>query len=146
MYLIAAHQGKHFAPRASGGYTLSSGGSSFTGDLPDEMAYSAGFDAALHRRVTLTADFIGRTLRDANRVVIEPRTFRYVQRTDPTVRETSRLTPVAEQGNLGVYLGSAGLKINPVGRLLLVGNVLFAIGNSGLQDRVIPTFGIDYSF
>jgi hypothetical protein len=146
MYLIAAHQGKHFAPRASGGYTLSSGGSSFTGDLPDEIAYSAGFDAALHRRVTLTADFIGRTLRDANRIVIEPQTFRFVQRTDPTVRQTSRLTPVPEQGNLGVYLGSAGLKINPVGRLLLVGNVLFAIGNSGLQDKVIPTFGIDYSF
>jgi hypothetical protein len=33
-----------------------------------------------------------------------------------------------------------------VGRLLLVGNVLFAIGSSGLQDKVIPTFGIDYSF
>lgn len=146
MYLIAARPGKRFSPRASGGYTLSSGGSSFTGDLPDEIDYTAGFDAALHRRVTLTADFIGRTLRDANRVVIEPRTFRFVQRTDPTVRETSRLTPVAEQGNLNVYLGSAGLKINPVGRLLLVGNVLFAVGNSGLQDRVIPTFGIDYSF
>jgi len=145
-YLIAAHQGKRFAPRASAGYTLSSGGSSFTGDLPDEIAYSAGFDAALHRRVTFTADFIGRTLRDTNRIVIEPQTFRHVLRTNPAVRETTRLTPLPQRGNLGVYLGSAGLKINPVGRLLLVGNVLFAIGDSGLQDRVIPTFGIDYSF
>ena len=146
MYLVGALPGKHFSPRASAGYTLSSGGSTFTGELPDEIAYSAGFDAALHRRVTLTADFLGRTLLDANRVVTEPQTFRYVFRTDPSVKETSRLTPVAEQGNLGVYLGSAGLKINPVGRLLLVGNVLFAIGSSGLQDKVIPTFGIDYSF
>jgi hypothetical protein len=146
LYLVGARPGKRFSPRLSGGYTFSSGGSSFTGDLPDEVDYSAGFDAALHRRVTLTADFIGRTLLSANRVVMEPRTFRFTTRTDPTVRETSRLIPVPEQGNLTVSLGSAGLKINPVGRLLLVGNVLFAIGESGLQDKITPTFGIDYSF
>lgn len=146
LYLIGARPGKRFSPRVSGGYTLSSGGSSFIGDLPNEVDYSAGFDAALHRRVTLTADFIGRTLLSADRVVVEPRTFRFATRTDPTVRETSRLIPVAQQGNLTLSLGSAGLKINPVGRLLLVGNVLFAIGDSGLQDKITPTFGIDYSF
>jgi hypothetical protein len=33
-----------------------------------------------------------------------------------------------------------------VGHLLLVGNVLLAIGNTGLQDKVTPSFGIEYSF
>jgi hypothetical protein len=145
-YLIAAYPGKRFSPRASAGYTYSSGGSDFTGDLPDEINYTAGFDAAIHRRVTLTADFIGRTLLDAERVVVEPQTFNFVLRTDPTQRTTTRDTLFAETGNLNLMLGSAGLKINPAGRLLLVGNVLFALGNSGLQDEITPTFGIEYSF
>ena len=51
-----------------------------------------------------------------------------------------------EQSNIGLYLGSVGFKINPAGRLLLVGNVLIAIGDNGLQDSVTPVFGIDYSF
>jgi len=145
-YLIGAWPGKRFSPRASGGYTFSSGGPDFAGDLPDEVDYSAGFDAALHPRVTFTADFIGRTLLDADRVRIEPRVFRFVRRTDPTVRETSLDVPVPEQGNLNVWLGSAGFKINPAGRLLLVANVLFALGDSGLQDKVSPTVGLEYSF
>ena len=43
-------------------------------------------------------------------------------------------------------LASAGLKINPFGRVLIVGNVLFSLGHSGLQDKVTPSVGIDYSF
>ena len=43
-------------------------------------------------------------------------------------------------------LGSVGLKVNPVGNLLVVGNVLFSIGTGGLQDKVTPVFGIDYTF
>ena len=45
-----------------------------------------------------------------------------------------------------MLLGSAGIKVNPAGRLLLMANVLFAIGDSGLQDKLTPVFGIDYSF
>lgn len=146
VYLIAAYPGKRFSPRGSAGYTYSSGGSDFTGDLPDEIGYSAGFDAAVHSRVTLTADFLGRTLLDAERVRVEPQDFRFVLRTDATPRTTSRETLFSRTGNLNLFLGSAGLKINPAGRLLLVGNVLFAIGESGLQDEITPTFGIEYSF
>jgi hypothetical protein len=38
------------------------------------------------------------------------------------------------------------VKVNVVGRLLLVANVLFAIGDRGLQDELTPVFGLDYSF
>ena len=48
--------------------------------------------------------------------------------------------------NLNLMLGSAGLKINPFGKLLILGNVLFPIGNGGLQDKLTPVVGIDYSF
>ena len=98
------------------------------------------------RRVTFTADFIGRTQIDADRLVLEEQTFESVSRTDATVQQTTRLTPTIVTGNLNVLLGSVGLKVNPVGRLLLVGNVLLALGEGGLQDEVTPVFGLEYSF
>jgi len=144
--LIASRSTGRFSPRASAGFTFSSGGADFLGDLPNEVNYTAGFDVALHRRVTFTADFLGRTLLDADRLVERERVFQFDQRTDPTVRTATRLTPVSETGSLNLFLGSAGVKVNPVGRLLIVGNVLIAIGNEGLQDKVTPVIGLDYSF
>ena len=146
LYAILGSAGKRFSPRASFGYTFSSGGADFMGELPDELAYTAGFDAGLHSRVTLTADFVGRTQLDADRLVLEEQTFESVSRTDATVQQTTRLTPTIVTGNLNVLLGSVGLKVNPAGRLLLVGNVLLAIGEGGLQDEVTPVFGLEYSF
>jgi hypothetical protein len=147
LYLIASGPAKRFSPRASVGYTFSSGGSDFTGDLPDEINYTAGFDAALHPRVTLTADLLGRNLRDASRLVETTRTFNFTQRLTPSaVQQTTRVTPEGQTGNLNLLVGAASLKVNPVGRLLVSGGVLFSIGNAGLQDKVTPVIGLDYSF
>jgi hypothetical protein len=146
MYLIGARPSDVFSPRASFGYTFSSGGANFIGNLPNELNYSAGFDLVPHSRVTVTADLLGRTLFDTERLVIEERTFQFRFRTDPTVREITRSTPGSSTGNLNLLLGSAGIKINPVGRLLVVANLLFSIGDSGLQDKVTPVFGLDYTF
>jgi hypothetical protein len=144
--LLGAGSPGRFTPRVGAGYTFSSGGSTYTGDLPNEVYYTAGFDAVPHKRVTLTADFIGRTLLDAERIVDVEQTFHYDLRLDPTVRSATRTELGTTTGNVSLLLGSAGLKINPVGNLLLVGNVLFKIGNHGLQDKVTPVFGLDYTF
>ena len=146
LYVIAGGAPGRFSPRGSLGYTFSNGGSDFTGDLPDELYYSAGFDVVPHRRVSVAADFIGRTLLHTDKVVDRESVFRYRTRLDPTVLETTRTELGTERGSLNLLLGSVGLKINPVGRLLLVANALFKIGNNGLQDTVTPTFGIDYTF
>jgi len=145
-YVILGGSPGRFSPRASFGYTFSSGGSDFTGDLPDELNYTAGFDLVPHPRVTITADYIGRTLLDTDFLVQEVRTFQYSPRTDPGVFQTERTTVGSDSGNLNLSLASVGVKINPVGRLLLIANVLLAIGNNGLQDDVTPVFGIDYTF
>jgi hypothetical protein len=144
--LVAAKHAGRFAPRASAGYTFSSGGADFLGDLPNELNYSGGFDAVLHRRVTLTADFLGRTLFNVERLVLVQQDFQFDQQTDPTVRDVQRLTPGSATSNMNLLLASAGLKYNPVGHLLVVGNVLFGVGNDGLQDKVTPSFGLEYSF
>ena len=146
LFVIAGGAPGRFSPRGSFGYTFSNGGSDFTGDLPDEIYYTAGFDVVPHRRVSLAADFIGRTLLNTDKVVDQTSVFQYRTRTDPTVLQTTRQELATENGNLNLMLGSVGLKINPVGRLLLVVNALFKIGNNGLQDNLTPTFGIDYTF
>jgi len=146
LFFIASKDRGRFTPRLSAGYTVSTEGSGVIGDLPNELSYSAGFDAALHSRVSFTADFVGRTLIDADRVVEEERSFQHTFRTDPTVRTETRLTPVVETGNLNVAYLSAGVKINPVGQLLLVGSVLVALNDNGLQDTVTPVVGLDYTF
>jgi hypothetical protein len=144
--LVAGGGPGRFSPRASLGYTFSSGGSDFTGELPNELYYSAGFDVVPHPRVTVTADFIGRTLIDGQRLVDEDRTFNFRFRTDPTVRTTTRQEVSSVTDNVSLLLGSAGVKVNPFGNLLLVGNVLFKLGSNGLQDDITPVFGIGYTF
>jgi hypothetical protein len=135
-----------FSPRASVGYTFSSGGSDFTGDLPNEINYTAGFDLAPHPRVTLSADYIGRTLLDTQYLTEIEQTFNFSPRTDPGVSQVQRMTVGSTSGDLNLSLAAVGIKINPVGQLLLVFNSLIAIGNNGLQDDVTPMFGLDYTF
>ena len=147
LYLILGGAAKRFSPRANVGYTLSSGGGVYTGDLPNELSYSAGFDVAVHDRATITADFLGRRLLDAGRVVERSREFQFVQRLTPTnLQRVTRDTTVAESGDLNLMLGAATVRINLVSRLLLNAGALFGIGDSGLQDKITPVFGIDYSF
>jgi hypothetical protein len=143
----AGNPNGRFLPRGSLGYTFSSGGSEFTGDLPNEFNYTAGFDIVVHSRVTLTADFIGRTLIDGTKLEDKTSTFRYSTQAAPTtILETTRTELTTTTGNVNLMLASAGIKINPVGHLLFVGNVLFKVGDSGLQADIIPTFGLGYTF
>ncbi len=146
LYLVAGGRTGRFSPRANLGYTFSSGGSDFSGDLPNELNYTVGFDAVPHRRVTVAADLVGRTLLNTERLIETQKVYQYRTRLDPTIRQTTRPDLTTESGNLNLLLGSVGLKVNPVGNLLLVGNVLFSIGTGGLQDKVTPVFGIDYTF
>jgi len=148
LYAIASHDTGRFTPRASAGYTFSSKGSDLIGELPDEINYAAGFDLGLHPRASIAVDFVGRTQLDAERLVEVQKTFLYTQRLDPTIREAVRTTPDVDAmpSNRNIMYLSTGLKINPFGRVLIVGNVLFALNDSGLQDSVTPYIGIDYTF
>jgi hypothetical protein len=147
LYLIGAYDGGgRFTPRASAGYTFSSGGADFIGELPDEVNYTAGFDVVLHPRATLTSDVVGRYLLDAKRIVNQPSTYTYRLRTDPTPQTTTRSSPATETANVNVVFGSAALKVNPVGRMLVVAGVLFSIGDNGLKDALTPVFGLEYDF
>jgi len=117
--------------------------------VPDEINYTAGFVLAVHPKVTLNADFIARTLRDVNRFGIVPQAFNYRAATGGPLQSQSypdALDITSRPGNLNLFLGVAGVKINVAKTLLLNANVLFPLSNDGLRPKVTGVIGLDYAF
>jgi hypothetical protein len=145
LYLISSGTGK-FSPHVNVGYTFSKGGSEATGALPDEFNYTVGFDAAVGRRLTFSADLIGRTLRNTGRLQEVQQEWQYTRRTDAVVHTTALPELVQVEGDLNVVLASTGIRVNPFKNLLISANALFSTGHRGLQDHFTPVLAIDYSF
>ena len=140
----SAHLGP-FSPHLNAGYTWSSRNR----PIPDEINYTAGFDWALSPRLTFVVDALGRTLRNSQVLREIDTTFQYNANiaTDPVdLRSATLKQLVATNQDVTSVLGSVGLKINPVGNLLLTVNGLFSLTNRGLQAKFAPLVGLDYSF
>lgn len=138
-----------FSPHINAGYTWSANASGGR-RIPDEIAYTGGFDWALTPRLTFAADAIGRTLRKAQVVRVVETTFQYNTNPDPAavpdVHTASFPRLISESRDSSSLLGSVGLKINPFGNFLLTINGLFALNHKGLADKFAPLVGFDYSF
>lgn len=132
------------APHASFGYQRN-GDSVLAGDittvtsahLPDIITYSAGADAGLTHRVTLSADFLGQSLVSAKKIASS--TFTDAGGTTHSNIGTS--TATINQASIAV-----GGKVNPVGRLLITANVLFRVNDAGLHSKPVPLVGVSYTF
>jgi hypothetical protein len=115
-------------------------GSAATGqkeDMPDQVQYAVGADIGVTKRLTLAFDFLGTYVIDSPRLLRE--TF-----TAANGQSFPQIGFVTESYNLAN--GAAGLKFNPVGKLLVDFNVLFKLDSAGLRDKVTPLFGIEYAF
>jgi len=132
------------APHASLGYQVN-GDSVLAGDIttdtkahmPNVLTYSAGLDAGLTHRISVTGDFIGQSLFDTKR--ISATTFTdFGGNVHADLKATTATTNQA-------YI-SAGGKINPVGRLLVILNVLFQLNDAGLRSKPVPLVGLSYTF
>ena len=119
--------------------------------VPDQIAYNFGLDVAAHPRLTFSAELVGRVVRTTERVFTENHTYTADRASadqtsfSPYSQAFPRLVvaPVSNQNRLS---GSVGLKINPIGNLLVTLNGLFPLDKKGLQDKFTPLVGIDYSF
>jgi hypothetical protein len=143
----------HFGPasvHANAGYTWAAEKSGVK-VVPDQINYSLGIDVAAHPRLTFIAELIGRDVRNTDVVVIDNHTYT-AQRASA---DQTSFTPFSQAfprlvvnpvGNQNRLTGSVGLKINPVGNLLLTLNGLIALDNKGLRDKFTPLVGLDYSF
>jgi len=140
-FIASAVAGK-VSPHLNLGYTIS--GSSSAADDPDtfvfppseEFNYAGGADYALSLRTTIAFDAVGRILRKAGTVTMEPSTF---GPQFPQFRYNSG-------EDLHLLLGSVGVKVNPFANMLVTASVLFPMTNSGLTDSLTCMAGGDYSF
>jgi len=108
--------------------------------LPGGVQYDVGADWAAARHLTLAGDLLG------NQFINTPK---LVPTTTPiTVSGTLEPLATSVPGNSSYTINnlSAGLKLNPIGQLVLSGNVLIQLNNNGLRSRPTPLVGISYKF
>ena len=138
------------------GYTVSKSGDSglstaqlgASPSFPDEFNYAAGVEIVLEPRVTVIGDIVGRTLRNAGRLDLVSKTFQYQPPGSPAPPVASVQFDEFEprDGNLNLLYGTAGVKVNPWGNLLISASVLFPLTDAGLKNRLTTIIGMDYAF
>jgi hypothetical protein len=132
------------SPHATFGYQWN-GNSILSGDvtenksahLPDIVTYTAGFDAGITHRVSVSGDFVGQSLISAKKIIA-------TSFIDAGVHPHSNLT--SSTATLNQAYISVGGKVNPIGRLLIIANLLFQVNDAGLHSKPVPLIGLSYTF
>jgi hypothetical protein len=144
-FVIVSSKYQRVSPHANASYQWNGSsilaGNPATGesaDLPDQVAYAVGADVAVNARLTLALDLLGRTYVNAERLGRE--TFH--------ARDNVHQYPniVFSRNSFNALSGSAGLKVNVAERLLFDANLLFALDDHGVRDRVVPLLAFEYAF
>jgi hypothetical protein len=107
-------------------------------NFPDQATYALGADVVAGGRVTLAFDILGRYIRDAERIQVQE--FQALDGVSvfPDI--------VFTRQSFNELNGSTGAKINLFNRVLLDVNLLFALDDHGVRDKVTPLIGLEYSF
>jgi len=107
-------------------------------DFPDQVTYAVGADVSANSRMTLAFDLIGRYLIRAERL----------SQTDFHALDGMSVFPniTFSQASFNALSGALGVKVNVFGRVLLDANLLFALDDHGVRDKVTPLIGFEYSF
>lgn len=103
------------------------------GRLPRVLSYAAGTEIGVHKRATITLDLNGQRLFNVNH------SFVFNSLTQPT-----EVTVFTESINMKD--ASIGAKLNPIGNLLITGNLSFQLDRGGLRARLVPLIGASYTF
>ena len=142
-FATIGYQGR-ISPHVTFGYQRN-GDSLLSGDisantsahLPDAITYTAGVDAGINHHLSLSSDFIGQSLVSAKKIIGTSFTDAAGFSHDNLTSSTATLTQA--------YI-SVGGKVNPVGRLLIIANVLFQVNQEGLHSKPVPLIGLSYTF
>lgn len=107
-------------------------------DFHDQVGYAAGADISVNSRLTVAFDMLGVYIRNADRLRTED--FRALdgQSVFPNI--------VFTRDTMHNLNGAIGLKASLWERLLVDFNLLFALDDHGLRDKVTPLIGIEYAF
>jgi hypothetical protein len=142
---VGSNSYKALSPHVNVGYTFSGESSNPAINATDEFNYAGGTEFAAAPKLTVTADLVGRQLRNSGRLVEQPRVFNFT--TLAGVSGSRTFTEfAAEAGSLNQVFASAGFKFNPAKTLLISGNLLIPLTNAGIRAKVVPVIGFDYAF
>jgi hypothetical protein len=134
-------QGGKISPHLNVGYEFWSAAVpiSAAGDVfaKNAFKYAAGVEIETHPRATVVLDLVGRSLLHGGKVGYQ--TF-----AGPSGSSIDALVGLP-QGIQQVSF-APGIKWNAWGSVLITGNVLAAVSNSGLRAGAIPILGIDWAF
>jgi hypothetical protein len=144
-YLVLSRRGR-VAPHLNVGYqwnadSVLAADENGNQHLPGYFGYVAGADIGLSKRLTVVADLVGEHFFDAPQIS-RPETVSATVNNQPTqFASVVRVNGSYEVNNLSV-----GLKVNPVGHLLVSANALVKLNEGGVRARVVPLVGLSYSF
>jgi hypothetical protein len=143
-YIVLSRRGR-IAPHLDMGYQWN--GNSFLAtdqngkkqQLPTFFSYSGGADIGVSKRLTVVADLLGQRFFDAPQIS-SPKSVSIPNQTG-SFSSVEPLTGSYSADNLGL-----GVKVSPVGHLLITANVLIKLDHGGLRSKVVPMAGLSYSF
>ena len=118
--------------------------------LPNRFVYTVGADVSIIKRLTGAFDFYGQRLFGVPQVFSNP----YTDLGHCADLACSNFTPGTTHPDLGVRTNvdynilnaSFGLKYRLVHQLIITGNVLVKLNDSGLRATAVPLIGASYSF
>jgi hypothetical protein len=143
--LIGSSTRGTISPHFNVGYTFSGSSDSPFINVQDELNYVGGIEYAPSIRVTVAADFVGRTLVDAGRLELADRTFGFTTNTGQ--QGSTTVSEFALQStNLNLSYGAVGVKVNPARNLVLSFNALLPLTKAGIRANITPVIGFDYTF
>jgi hypothetical protein len=149
--LIGSSSRGRWAPHFNIGFFAT--GDSDVAPLYNEFNYKVGTEFVAAQRVTLSADFVGRSLMDATRLTLTDVTHSYFSPTGvPGSSTFEEYAPKPPSGGglfdstLNLMSMAIGGKFNVAGQFLINANVLVALNNAGLTARFTPVIGFDYTF
>jgi hypothetical protein len=120
--------------------------------LPGQLTYSDGIDARITKRLTAAVDVVGQEVFQVNRLAkanfTEPGACTQAFPGCLPPFQTPNVDPALTQntGSINISDLSVGGKFMPVSNLLITGNVLIKLNDSGLRSTVVPLLGISYTF
>lgn len=134
--------GSTFSENAAGQEIVQNGPST-QGHVPSNMFFAGGVDIGVTNRLTLAFDYLGQTVFNAPRVF----TSTFVTNNVPGGTGALNLPDITgRKETMTLSSGSAGLKFNIYGGLLLTADVLFRLDNNGLRQNVTPLIGLSRTF
>jgi hypothetical protein len=147
LFLVESAGTDRIAQHVNVGYTFSQDNGVNT-TFPDEFNYAAGVELVVEPRLTIIGDVVGRTLRNAGRLDLVTKTFRFQPQGNPAPPVATMQFEEFEPrtGSLNLLYGTAGVKFNPKGNILFSASVLFPLTDAGLKNRLTTIVGMDYAF